>query len=144
VVRGFRRSGVPCIIVEKHHPCLRMSGHRNSGTLSVGYYEGPGAELPRLLVKLGLVGLFNFYPFTMCVHDMAQLPGEGGRGHFYRLLYIVACGDRDFHFISSSQPLTLSLSPAPSLLRPVSFNFSTDLSDGGSVLRCLRRLWLVR
>jgi hypothetical protein len=29
VANGFRRLGAPCIVVEKHHPHLQASGHRN-------------------------------------------------------------------------------------------------------------------
>jgi hypothetical protein len=85
-----------------------MPDHRNPGPILAVCYESLGVEVPRPLVKLGLVGLFNSHPLTVRTHDAVRLP----MGRFNHLLYIVECSDRDFHFICSSQPLMLSL-PRP-------------------------------
>jgi hypothetical protein len=122
VADGFRRSGAPYIAIEKFHPRFRAPGRQNPMPLLVDRYEGPNVELPAPFVKLDLVGLFNSGPFT--VHG--RLPG----GRFFCLLYIAACGNHDFTFNLLFFAFD-TLAPSPLLLRPISFIFSSDLSDGG-------------
>jgi hypothetical protein len=114
VLGGFWRSDVPCITVEKCHPRIQTPGCQNLGPLSASCYEGPGVELP---------GPLDSYPFTVHAQNVTRLSG-----HFYYLLYIVVRGDHDFslHLLSIGFDAL-----APLLLQPVSFDFSTDSSDGG-------------
>jgi hypothetical protein len=53
-----------------------MSGCRNPWPLLAGYYKGPGVVLPGSLLKLGPVGLFNSYPFTVRVREATRLSGS--------------------------------------------------------------------
>jgi hypothetical protein len=88
-----------------------------------GCYEGPVVALPRPLVKLGPVGLFSFYPFTMRACGMRL------SGPFLPLLYIVAPGDHDFS-LHCLFPTIHVVALTTLLLQLASFDFYVSLSNG--------------